>query len=114
MKLTLSNDFDYYQKRYIELGNFLRKTLMIVRARIRHSSKIEFFQIVAIIFDKTSRNVQHIFLFSWGKKSIHKFPEVETFVGRNRIEFFFFIRRQDQQATKKNEHNDANFLNRDT
>lgn len=54
------------------------------------------------------------FYFLGKKKSIHKFPEVETFVGRNRIEFFFFIRRQDQQATKKNEHNDANFLNRDT
>lgn len=54
------------------------------------------------------------FYFLGEKKSIHKFLEMETFVGRNRIGFFFFIRRQDQQATKKNEHNDANFLNRDT
>lgn len=103
MKLTLSNDFDYYQKRYIELGNFLRKTLMIVRARIRHLSKIEFFQIVAIIFDKTSRNVQHIFLFSWEKKASISFQRWKLSWGEIALNFSFsFVVKINRRRRKTN------------
>ena len=46
---------------------------------------------------------KHISIFSKKKekKGIHNFPETESFEGRNRSGFFFFIRRQDQQATKR-------------
>lgn len=56
---------------------------------------------------------KYIFIFS-KKKGIHNFPETETFEERNHWIHWIFLFHSSSRSTgeKKNEHNDANFLNR--
>lgn len=103
--------------RYIELVNFLRKTLTIPRARIRHSfPSSKRFSKSLQLSSKCATYVQETyfyFLKKEKKKATITFQRRKLSKRETALNFFLF--HSSSRSTgdeKKNEHDDANFLNR--
>lgn len=98
--------------RYIELVNFLPT---ILRARIYYSFVQTFFQIVATIFETMSRcatYAQEIYFYFLEKKKVSITFQRRKLSKKPHWIFLFHSSSRSTGDEKKNEHNDANFLNR--